>query len=97
MEMSEEPGKLDEKLDQVIALLKVLANKEIQEIRRTILSTPMKQQIYELCDGNNEMRSIARKAKASGEYVRLTIRDLEDTGFIIVRSEGTKRYPKRVI
>jgi len=95
--MSSDLKPLEERLDQVIALLKILASKEIEEKRRTILSTPKKQQIYELCDGNNEMNEIAKKAKASNEYVRLTIRDLEDIGFITVKSEGVKRYPKRVI
>jgi len=95
--MSSDLRSLAKKMDQVIALLKILAGKEIEERRRTIISTPKRQRIYELCDGDNEMNEIARKAKASGEYVRLTIRDLEDVGFIIVRSEGAKRYPKRVI
>ena len=88
---------LEKKLDQVIALLKILASKDIEEKRRIVLSTPRKQQIYELCDGTNEMREIAKKAGVSGEYVRLTIRDLEDMGFVTVRSKGKKRYPIRVI
>lgn len=88
---------LERRLDHVIALLKILASKQIEEKRRIILSTPKKQQIYELCDGTNEMREIAEKADVSGEYVRLTIRDLEDIGFVIVQSKGTKHYPKRVI
>jgi len=97
MEMSSDLKSLEEKLDQVIALLRILASKEIRERRHMILSTPKKQRIYELCDGNNEMSEIAKKAKVSSEYVRLTIRDLEDVGFITVRSEGLKRYPQRVI
>ena len=88
---------IEEKLDQITALLKLLVSKEIEEGRRMILSTPKKQKIYELCDGNNEMREIARKAGVSGEYVRLTIRDLENSGLVIVRSDETKRYPRKVI
>lgn len=85
------------KLDQIIALLRILASKEIEERRRVILSTSMKQQIYELSDGTNDMRTIATKSNASSEYVRLTIRDLEEIGFVTVKIDGTKRYPKKMI
>lgn len=88
---------LEEKLDEVIALLRILASKEVDERRRIVLSTTKKQQIYELCDGSNEMNEVARKAEVSGEYVRLTVKDLEDNGFVKVISEGAKRYPKRII
>lgn len=95
--MPNELKTIEGKLEQIIALLKMVVSDKIVEKRRAILSTPKKQRIYEMCDGNTEMSEIADKAKASGEYVRLTIKDLEEAGFVIVRSEGTKRYPKKVI
>jgi DNA-binding transcriptional ArsR family regulator len=87
---------IEERLDRIIALLKLLAHPEIEKIRRVILSTPKKQQIFELCDGTNEMSEIATKANVSGEYVRLTIRDLENSGIVTIKTEGTRRYPKKV-
>jgi len=88
---------LEDRLDVIIALLRILAGKEIEERRRTLLSTRKKQEIYELCDGTNEMSTIARKVKVTGEYVRLTIKDLENAGFVIIKQEGGKKYPTRVV
>jgi DNA-binding transcriptional ArsR family regulator len=96
-EVSSDLKSLEGKLDQVIALLRVIANKEIMEKRHAILSTPKKQKIFELCDGSSEMSEIAKKAKVSSEYVRLTIKDLEDEGFVTFRSEDGKRFPQRMI
>ncbi|MBU7036700.1 MAG: hypothetical protein HXS52_02120 [Theionarchaea archaeon] len=96
-ETSSDLRSLEGKLDQVIALLKVIASKDMMEKRYTILSTPKKQKIYELCDGRNEMSEIAKKARVSGEYVRLTIKDLEDEGLVTFRLEDGKRFPQRVI
>lgn len=88
---------IENKLDTIIALLRVLASEGIGERRRIILSTEKKREIYDLCDGSNEMSAIAEKAQVSGEYVRLTIRDLEDAGFVQIKKDGNKRYPERVI
>jgi DNA-binding MarR family transcriptional regulator len=88
---------LGKKLDQVIALLKILARKEIESSKRSILSTQKKEQILDLCDGSTEMSEIAKKADVSGEYVRLTIKELEDAGFVVVKRVGVKRYPFRMI
>lgn len=88
---------LEDRLDIIIALLKILGGKEIKEKSRTLLSTRKKQEIYDLCDGSNEMRAIAKKVKVSGEYVRLTIRDLENAGFITIKQDRGKKCPMRVV
>ena len=88
---------LGRKLDQVIALLKIVARREIESSKRSILSTQKKEQILELCDGSTEMGEIAKKTGVSGEYVRLTIKELEDVGFVVVKQSGTKRYPLKMI
>ncbi len=95
--MSIDPEDVGKKLDQIISLLKLLASDKILEKRRTLLSTPKKQNIYDLCDGQTEMGEIASKANVSGEYVRLTIRDLEDAQFIVVKMDGRNRYPLKII
>ena len=95
--MESEPNEVSGKLDQVIALLKIIAKKDIDALRRSVLSTSKKEYIFELCDGTNETSEIAKKASVSGEYVRLTIKELEDAGFIIVNQKGSKRYPLRMI
>jgi len=88
---------LGKKLDQVIALLKIIARTEIESAKRSILSTQKKEQIFELCDGSIEMSEIAKKVGISGEYVRLTIKELEDAGFILIKQRGVKRYPLKVL
>jgi DNA-binding MarR family transcriptional regulator len=88
---------LGKKLDQVIALLKIIARTEIESAKRSVLSTQKKEQIFELCDGSTEMGEIAKKVGVSGEYVRLTIKELEDAGFILIKQRGVKRYPLKVL
>jgi predicted transcriptional regulator len=88
---------VERKLDQIIALLKIVARKDIESSMRSILSTQKKEQIFGLCDGSTEMSEIAKKAGVSGEYVRLTIIELEDAGFVVVKQSGSKRYPLKMI
>lgn len=88
---------VSQKLDQVIALLRIIARKEIKNAKTSILSTSKKEQIYNLCDGSTEMGEIAKRVGVSGEYLRLTIRELEDAGFVMVKEEGKKRFPKKVV
>jgi len=88
---------LGKKLDQVIALLKIIARSDIESAKRSILSTQKKERIFELCNGSTEMSEIAKKAGVSSEYVRLTIKELEDAGFIVVKQHGSKRYPLKMI
>lgn len=86
-----------EKLDAVIALLRIIAKKEIDGLKKSILSTGKKQMIFDLCTGEKDNGEIAKEVGVSGEYVRLTLKDLEDAGFIIVKQSGAKRYPVRMI
>ncbi len=97
MSKPEQIVEVSQKLDQVIALLRIIARKEIENAKTSILSTSKKEQIYNLCDGSTEMGEIAKRVGISGEYLRLTIRELEDSGVVIVKEEGKKRFPKKVI
>jgi len=86
-----------EKLDAVIALLKIIAKKDIDDLKKSILSTSKKHTIFGLCSGERDAAEIAKQVGVSGEYVRLTLKELEDSGFIIVKQSGGKRYPVRMI
>lgn len=86
-----------EKLDEIKALLKVMAIQEFQNLRQTIISTKNKSKVFDLCTGSNEMSEIAKKSNISSEAVRLTIRDFENAGIVISKKKGTKSYPKRVL
>lgn len=89
--------KIVEKLEEIQALLKILAIQEFQKLRLSILSTKNKEKVFELCTGSNEMSEIAKQAKISSESVRLTIRDFENAGIVITRKNGKKAYPRRVL
>lgn len=88
---------MSEKLDAVIALLRIIAKKEIDVLKKSILSTSKKQMIFDFCTGEKDTGEIAKEVGVSGEYVRLTLKDLEDAGFIIVKQSGAKRYPVRMV
>lgn len=93
--MNEE--KIVEKLEEIKALLKILAIQEFQKLRLSIISTKNKEKVFELCTGSNEMSEIAKKCSISSEAVRLTIRDFENAGIVISKKKGTKSYPKRIL
>lgn len=89
--------KILESLDEIKALLKILARTELEKIKHSVISTKNKEMIYELCTGKNEMGEIAKKIKISAEAVRLTIRDFESIGLVITKRSGTKFYPRNVL
>ena len=93
--MSDE--KVLEKLDEIKAILKIIALDQLQKTRSRVISTRNKEQIFELCTGKNEMSQIAKKADVSREAVRLAIRDFEDVGLIITKKNGNKAFPKKVL
>lgn len=86
-----------EKLDEIKALLKIVALQELQKVHASIISTKNKERIYELCTGTNEMGKIAKEVKVSNEAIRLAIRDFENAGLVITKKKGAKSYPKRVL
>ena len=86
-----------ENLEEIKAVLKILAIQEFQKVRSTILSTRNKEKIFEFCTGTNVMSEISKKANVSSEAVRLTIRDFENAGIVITKRSGKKLYPRRVL
>ena len=67
MSKPEQIVEVSQKLDQVIALLRIIARKEIKNAKTSILSTRKKEQIYNLCNGSTEMGEIAKRVGISGE------------------------------
>jgi len=84
-------------LEEIKALLKIMAIQEFQKLRSSILSTRNKVKIFELCDGELSLNEIAEKVNVSSEAVRLTIKDFDDVGIIIIKRSGKKWYPRRVL
>ena len=86
-----------EKLDEIKALLTILAFRELQQMKRSVISTKNKERIYELCNGDNEMGAIAKQVKVSNESVRLSIRDFENAGLVVTKRNGKKLFPRRLL
>jgi DNA-binding transcriptional ArsR family regulator len=94
---SEVTSDISRRLDQVVALLRIIARKDLDAVKKSVLSTSKKEQIYELCDGMSDAQELAKKVGVSGEYVRITLKELEDAGFILIKQKGGKRFPERVL
>lgn len=90
-------AQLGKKLDQIIGLLKILAKKDIDELKKVAFSTGTKRRIYELCDGETEILEIAKKAEVTRQYLHATLSELEESGFVTINQRGRNRYPKKVI
>ncbi len=88
---------IKQQLELVVSLLRVLAAKPLQELILTVISTENKEQIYKLCNGENTLADIARAAKVTAEYVRLTVQEFQKAGLIVVREDGRRQYPTRLI
>lgn len=86
-----------EKLDEIKALLKILAFRELQQMKHSVISTKNKERIYELCTGDNEMGEIAKQVKVSNESVRLSVRDFENAGLVVTKRNGKKIFPRRLL
>jgi predicted transcriptional regulator len=94
---TENMAEISRKLDHVVALLRVIARKELEAVKKSVLSTIKKERIYELCDGKMETAKIAKKVGVSGEYVRLTLKEFEDAGLVLIKRIRGKRYPERML
>ena len=90
-------AEISRKLDHVVALLKVIARKELEDVKKSILSTSKKERIYELCDGKTDTAKIAKTVRVSGVYVRLTLKEFEDAGLILIKRTRGKTYPERML
>lgn len=96
---NKEPGleNINERLDQIIALLRVLAKKNLNETKKSVLSTSRKEQIYNLCDGESDIQGLSRTVGVSREYVRITLKELEDSGLILIKQRQGRAFPKRIL
>lgn len=68
-----------------------------ENIRTTYLTTPQRQQMYELFDGNNSQKEIANQVGVSSEGVRQLVVALEQAGLVEqVAINGRQKNPKRI-
>jgi CRP-like cAMP-binding protein len=86
-----------ERLLSIIPLLKILAKTNIDQARSDILSTSTRKEIFELCNGEKDIKEIAKKANTTKRYVNILMGELEEAGLVVVKKKGAKRYPKKTL
>ena len=90
-----------EELKAIRRLLTVFSQDKLaafqENIRTTYLTTPQRQQMYELFDGTLSQKEIAAKVGTSSEGVRQLVVSLEQAGIVEqVAINGRQKNPKRV-
>lgn len=90
-----------EELTAIRKLLTVFSQDKLAEFQATIrskyLTTPQRQQMYELFDGTLSQKEIAAKVGVSSEGVRQFVVALEQAGIIEqVVINGKQKNPKRI-
>ncbi len=90
-----------EELKAIRKLLTVFSQDKLAEFQETIrvkyLTTPQRQQMYELFDGTISQKEIANKVGVSSEGVRQLVILLEQAGIVEqVAVNGKQKNPKRV-
>lgn len=91
---------LDE-LKAIRKLLTILSQDKLtafqENIRSTYLTTPQRQQMYDLFDGTFSQKEIAIKVGISSEGVRQFVVALEQAGLVDqVAINGKQKNPKRI-
>ena len=90
-----------EELKAIRKLLTVFSQDKLAEFQETIrvkyLTTPQRQQMYELFDGTISQKETANKVGVSSEGVRQLVILLEQAGIVEqVAVNGKQKNPKRV-
>lgn len=93
--------KILEELKAIRKLLTVFSQDKLAEFQTTIrskyLTTPQRQQMYELFDGTLSQKEIATKVGISSEGVRQFVVALEQAGIVEqVATNGKQKNPKRI-
>ena len=90
-----------EELKAIRRLLTIFSQDKLEEfndnIKTKYLTTPQRQQMYELFDGTKSLKEISTVVKMSSEAVRQFAVSLEQAGLIeYVIVSGKQKNPKRI-
>jgi DNA-binding transcriptional ArsR family regulator len=94
----QEVRSINSKLGELVILLKMGQSSGIEERKSKILSkSPLRQQIYSLCDGKNTVSDIAKRSVKSMSLVSQTLTKLQEAGLISEERKGKQRIYRRVV
>lgn len=90
-----------EELKTIRRLLTIFSQDKLEEfnenIKKKYLTTPQRQQMYELFDGTKSLKEISTVVNVSSEAVRQFAVSLEQAGLIeYVIVSGKQKNPKRI-
>lgn len=90
-----------QELKAIRRLLTIFSQDKLEEFNESIktkyLTTPQRQQMYELFDGTKSLKEISTTVKVSSEAVRQFAVSLEQAGLIeYVVVSGKQKNPKRI-
>ena len=93
----------DRILEELIAIRKLLtifSQDKLDEFHASIknkyLTTPQRQEMYDMFDGSASLKEIGKLVGTSSEAVRQFAVTLEKAGLIEYVQDGKTKYPKRV-
>lgn len=90
-----------QELKAIRRLLTILSQDKLEEFNESIktkyMTTPQRQQMYELFDGTKSLKEISTTVKVSSEAVRQFAVSLEQAGIIeYMIVSGKQKNPKRI-
>ena len=79
------------KLDILTSIFKIAFNDQIEKaIKSSLATSDIKKTIYELCDGKNTVKTIAKKMNKHVTFVHTYLSRMEKEGILV--KKGSKYY-----
>jgi len=83
---------LYDEIVKIRQLLEMQVRGSIRKELENILTTKERRIVWALCDGETDTKTIANRTGLSLRAVQITLKDLQDSNFIVAAKRG---YPKR--
>jgi len=94
-------NKIDSKLtrlDDIFNILKMGQKSSIDQTKATLLGrSPLRKDIYNLCDGRHTVSDIAESLGKSMSLVSQSIAQLQSAGLIVDERKGKRKFYSKVV
>lgn len=84
-------------LEKIFAVIKLVNNKEISEIKSNLLKNKTKKKIYELSDGKHTVKEIVKELKTTQPNVSYHLSSLLEAGLVMHEDISGNRYYKKTL
>jgi len=89
--------RIDERLQQIVGILKMTQRGQIEIAKNKILDSPLKKSIYELCDGKHSVGEISKKINKLSPSVSRAIAEMEAIGILGEVKVGKKTFYQKLM